>query len=208
MVERIDGLGTYNYPGIKANGIRTNNSAISEDYRGVTVNDPYKAGVVYEPSAVSKNSRVNAMETATVRKEQTVKPESGSIIDEEFLEKIKRVFYSAITAVKDFAKRIWEGGEGAAKTEGLEGTTTEMGEEGQSSGERVFTRSSPIVKDSIFMGDEARAKLDILLEQDNRGHLAKNSDILTYYNRSGKITRMDPSDRMKIMRGQFNDIVL
>ena len=51
-------------------------------------------------------------------------------------------------------------------------------------------------------------RLQELLNKDNRGHLVKNSDLLTYYDRSGHISKVNASDRIRIMEGDAKDIYL
>ena len=53
-----------------------------------------------------------------------------------------------------------------------------------------------------------RQKLLLYVTDNGQKRLAKNSDLLTSYDRSGKIVNVSPSDKRLILEGDFRDIRL
>lgn len=198
MVNRVDGVGNYQYPEVRNVNTKANESTMNMDYGQTSVQNPYEAaGVIYEPvtGPAQATPKVDEAEELGVRLDlsknsvATVNPDKEAVVEETFGETVKRIFYSAIEAIKSFAKAIWEGDE----TEKLSAELTDENLRSQAAEKGFMT---------------AEERLAQLLKEDNRGTLVKNSDLLTYYDRSGHIASMDPSDKSKILNGTGKDIVL
>ncbi len=197
MVDRINGIGNYNYPLVRGTEKKEEDSTYAKEYGQGLIKDPYEnAGVVYEPG----NSRTN--ESAAAPKEDI--PENGvrldisslakepksDVVEEDFVARAKRIFFELLDNVKTFFNALWNGNDAASEVpeELMEGD---------------FRKNAAA---SGFKTTEER--LQELLNKDKRGHLVKNSDLLTYYDRSGHISKVNPSDRARIMEGDYKDIYL
>lgn len=196
MINKVDGIGQYRYPEVRNVNVKTNESAMNMDYGQTSVKDPYEnAGVIYEPQnapaqqpqKVQTEERGVKIELSSNATAVSSTAPKEAVVEESFGATVKRIFYSAVDAVKSFIQNLWEG------------STTENQELNDEN-----LRSEAVTKGY----QTAEERLAELLKQDNRGTLAKNSDLLTYYDRSGHIAKMDPSDKSKILTGTSNDIQL
>lgn len=195
MINKVDGIGNYRYPEVRNVNVKTSESAMNMDYGQTAVKDPYEgAGVIYEPKTTQTPQPESVKKDDTgvkldLSSSTTVASTSAkdAVVEESFGASVKRIFYAAIEAVKSFVQNLWEG------------TSTEITE----------VNDENLRSEAVSKGYQtAEERLAELLQQDNRGTLAKNSDLLTYYDRSGHITKMDPSDKSKILTGTSNDIQL
>ena len=144
------------------------------------------------------------------RQEQTKPP---SIFD---------IFRDAFRAIGAFFSGIWNGGadaevgagqkaaketaeagdagagqKAAKETAEADDAGAETGEAAYSSGpDRDNLRTSPLNLDN-----SPEAAVAFLADYGG-GHLAKNSDLLTQYDRSGHIISLDPSDKRRILQGE------
>lgn len=103
----------------------------------------------------------------------------------------------------EFIKGIWNGGEEvavseaeavAAEDEDITTTDVEIGE-------KTSAASDEVVKASVKQQNSPEEIAAFLADYGGR-HLAKNSDLLTQYDRSGKIVGPSPSDRRRILQGE------
>ena len=108
----------------------------------------------------------------------------------QVLGKSKFVSEPFLDNIKVFVNRLWNGND----------ASSEVPEELMKGDFRKNAAASG------FKTTEER--LQELLNKDNRGHLVKNSDLLTYYDRSGHISKVNASDRTRIIEGDAKDIYL
>ena len=208
MVNRVDGVRRYPYP--DTNSIKTGASATSgqssssssfSSFNLEALDAQLKGGVIYEPSGADKVKQTESrpINNASDLGSRTARAAtaSGAVVEESFVAGIRRVLHEVVATIKDFAKKIWEGNEGASTTR-----------EEEREPEPAVATATAFNANSIIKNQEAEDRLVQMLANDNRGHLVKNSDLLTYYDRSGKITKVDPSDRTKIISGIYDDIYL
>ena len=152
------------------------------------------------------------VELSTEAVEAAAKPKEQSILD---------IFRDALRSIKEFFLSIWNGGnEGTAsagaqpeetaiaeqilETEAATGETAGIAETGAdipgaaaeiTAEKNISAERSPMRPGNI---DDAEA---FLINYGGR-HLAKNSDLLTQYDRRGHIIPVDPSDRRRILQGE------
>ncbi len=192
MVDRINGIGNYNnLPPIRSADKKEEESSYAREYGHGIPNDPYgDKGVIYE-SGTSKTVKNDEPEGGVRLDLSTAAAEPKSdVVDEDYLAMAKRIFFEFVDRIKGFVNRLWNGNDDTqdVPAELLEGD---------------FRKNAAA---SGFKTTEER--LAELLHNDNRGHLVKNSDLLTYYDRSGRISKVNASDRTRIMEGDYRDIYL
>ncbi len=192
MVDRINGIGNYNnFPVIRGTNKEDEDSTYAQEYGQAPVKDPYgDKGVIYEPGTSGSVKEDEPENGVRLDLSSAATEPKRDVVDEDYLAKAKRIFFEFIERVKEFAVNLWNGNEGTedVPAELLEGD---------------FRKNAAA---SGFKTTEER--LAELLRSDNRGHLVKNSDLLTYYDRSGRISKVNASDRTRIMEGDYKDIYL
>ena len=125
-----------------------------------------------------------------------------------FLDTIQTFITGFIQTVKELINRIWN--------EPQSKDTVQSSDVSPEEAERYteeylaakgLTEKTPVDKDAEIQKYLHNGNLDqvISLLTDN-GHktIAKNSNLLTYYDRSGRITRINPSDSERILHGDRN----
>ena len=122
-----------------------------------------------------------AVELSTDGVQAAEKPAQQSILD---------IFRDTWRSIVNFFLSIWNGGD--EKPVGTEADTHEVPE----------SVRTEVVSDS--MPERTNAPDDIAAFMADYGgrHLAKNSDLLTQYDRRGHIVDVDPSDRRRILQGE------
>ena len=134
-----------------------------------------------------------------------------------FVEQIRRFTENTISFIKALWNRIWNDTPKEAEfpeilaehIEEAEGEKQELEvrhplEERDSLAWSLYTQEE--VR-AIFRRGDAKEIQDFLSEHGER-HLAKNSDLLTQYDRSGSIVGLDRSDKERILHGDRNEIEL
>lgn len=197
MIDRINGVTPRPYGDVSKLNNQRGGSGSAGAVGDSAFQDTY-GGVIYEPSGqvgnIPQGSAGQTEEVSTVLEVEelgvkldlspgavTTAEPKREVIEESLTDVAKRVFHSAITAVKDFFRSIWEGTDGIRTVSEAESSDRPAGD--------------------TFINKASAERLTQLLAQNNRGKLAKNSDLLTYYDRSGRIIAMDPTDKNKILSG-------
>ena len=192
MVDRINGIGNYNtYPVIKGPASGEEESDFAKEYGQGLVSDPYgDKGVIYESAAPNEPKKDEPESGVRLDLSSAATAPESDIVEEDFIAKAKRLFFDLIQGIREFASKLWNGNDG----------TPEVPEE---------LLQGDFRKNAAASGFKtAEERLQELLNNDNRGHLVKNSDLLTYYDRSGRISSVNASDRIRIMEGDYRDIYL
>lgn len=143
---------------------------------------------------------------------QKVQPSSGT----SFLSIVK----SLLTAVKDFFYRVWNDepaepfSEDVTPEEAERYTEEYYAMKGISPEHTELPVETPqnheayqAARDEKIRGHLRTGNLDqviSLLTDDGRKSVAKNSTLLTYYDKSGKLTQINASDRERILHGDRN----
>lgn len=204
MIDRINSVTPRSYGDVSKLNNQRGGSGSAGAVADSAFQDTY-GGVIYEPSnqmgQVQLESVVNpTVDEANVEIDElgvrldlsqdylTVNNVKREVVEESLTSVVRRIIHSAVTAVKDFFKSIWEGTDSITRVTGTE-------------------EAEPVNGDTLLSKASAN-RLSQLLAQNNRGKLAKNSDLLTYYDRSGRIVSMDPTDKNKILSGADHTIML
>ncbi len=215
-LDRIDGLGSYDRTS-GSNNKKVQGREGTEDTASFTLLKDEAQGVIYEPGRPEQTrpktltevneeiakeeaaaARANlhsrfdgpgvAVELSTdgIQKQEQTKP--PSILD---------IFRDAFRAIGAFFSGIWNGGaeaEARARQQAVEETA-----EAYDAG--VETGADNAETTDLDRDNSPEAAVAFLADYGG-GHLAKNSDLLTQYDRSGHIISLDPSDKRRILQGE------
>ncbi len=156
--------------------------------------DIRKQGVRLELSG--KGTQGNEAEEKAVQREEAADARSGSLVS---------FFKSLLQSVRDFLYQIWN--EPSTETVISEDVTPEEAErytqeyykiKGIDPQEQEAERDEKIRK-QLRSGN--LEQVISLLTDDGRRTMAKNSTLLTYYDKSGRLTQLNASDRERILHG-------
>lgn len=156
--------------------------------------DIRKQGVRLELSG--KGTQGNEAEEKAVQRDEAADTRSGSLIS---------FFKSLLQSVRDFLYQIWN--EPSTETVISEDVTPEEAErytqeyyklKGIDPQEQEAERDEKIRK-QLRSGN--LEQVINLLTDDGRRTMAKNSTLLTYYDKSGRLTQLNASDRERILHG-------
>ena len=198
MVDRVGSGPGYGYPQINERKVNTGATGTGEKFQL----DYGKEGAIYEPSSESlkrqETEKANASNTTASSRtaEDGVKLTlstdatdnhnaankenefSGSILDA-----MTDIVNKLIDRVKKFVSSIWN-------DEPIETKTTEV----------------PTVEKPKTQFEKAKAEAEAFLASDEGKKVARNSDLLTYYDKRGTVVQVSPSDRQRILYGDKNQI--
>lgn len=201
MVDRVgDGPG-YGYPQINERKINTGVSDTGEKFQL----DYGKEGAIYEPSSESlkrqekenaatlktKEASKNAedgvrltLSTEAVEKNNSEKKENGST--SSILGAVTNIVNGVIDIIKQFVSRIWD----------------------DAPQEMINTNVSDVPKAEKpkTQFEKAKAEAEAFLASEEGKKAARNSDLLTYYDKHGTVVQVSPSDRQRILYGDKNQI--
>lgn len=181
-----------------------------------------KAGVKVEISSYGRAAGAsNKLRTDMVRK----RADAGQ--GQSLLASIQEIFKTAIAAVKDFFDKIWNEPkqEETVNAETIEsedaGSEREISQDfAELMGEQVQTVqvTAPVETAEAFYRNEARLNQEIqpylrkgdlnqvinLLTDNGKKTAARNSTLLTYYDRNGRMVEPSASDSQRILYGDRN----
>ncbi|MCI8300978.1 MAG: hypothetical protein HFI69_11685 [Lachnospiraceae bacterium] len=223
MVNKVNGQKYYEYT---RTGSQKRKSAESSEFH---LNQEHQ-GVIYEKSEEKKQaSEAVRKEEASrgarqqgedgVRIEISHQGQERAVRDRQraaFAEQMRKFAETAVSFLKALWDRIWN--DKPKETEFPE-VLAERIEETEE--QRQILETHPLEeKDSlawsIYTQEEVRAifkrgnqkEIQDFLSEHGERHLAKNSDLLTQYDRSGSIVGLDRSDKERILHGDRNEIGL
>lgn len=166
---------------------------------------PEDKGVVYEPSSIEQSRQA---EKAAPKAEK--KTDLGAINAEEsertIPELLKEIGIRILSFVRGILSSIWNGPD--SKQEAPAGESSE-----EPAGADVSTvqQTAEVPAENTLDRIIAEHDLDQLVRyvtENGEKKPARSTDLLTIYNRYGRLNTIDPSDRKKILEGNFNDIQL
>lgn len=225
MVNRVNGQKYYEYA--KVNRQKRESTESSEFHM-----DMQNQGVIYEKSEEKKEtSKATAKKEAAT--EAAEKVQSGVKIElsnqgqhraergrqrEAFVEQVQEFAQKAITFLKALWDRVWNDAPQQKETEFPEVLAERMGEAGEQSQETELydLDGKDMLAQSIYSQEEIRAifrrgdqrEIQDFLSNHGERHLAKNSDLLTQYDKRGTIVGINRSDKELILHGGKNEIKL
>ncbi len=167
---------------------------------------------------ISNNARMGA---AAAKKAQVNTPEKSlfTTSPQELLTSIKELFNTAVAAVKDFFYKIWNdpqpevfdtdvaGQEENSQSEAIEQSSMPL-----SQSETQYESESDYRMQEAFLDREIQPYLrsgDLnqvisLLTDNGKREAARNSTLLTHYDRTGRMVEPNASDRERILHGDRN----
>lgn len=174
--------------------------------------DPGEKGVVYEPSITKEEKKTQppheekkpAAALTLQAKEETAPSGEADVSSPSA---VKNVFTRIWKAIKGFFHTLWNGPEKAEETKAAEEAGAAESE--AAIGKPVSSKAadaSAVIQEILKSRD--REKLMQYLTEDGQKKPARNTDLLTNYDKNGRIVRVDPSDRKRILEGDFHDIRL
>ncbi len=226
MVNKIDGNHYQEYGSPKTvNNIQDNGEKFSLNYHREQLQpeaekEKEKNGAASstERSGVRLELSRDALQTGTVRKLDGQPPEEEpSLADgRSFTDRIQKLFTGLIETVKTVLNRIWndpqpEGNEEALSYETADrnaaqeyGDEKALAEQEKTQEAEELTDADKDARIQKYLHNGNLEQVITLLTDNGRKTIAKNSTLLTYYDRSGKLTQINPSDRERILHGDRN----
>lgn len=225
MVNRVNGQKYYEYA--KINRQKRESTESSEFHM-----DPQNQGVIYEKSEEKKETSKAAAKEEPLA-QNTEKIQTGVKIElshqghkraekgrqrEILTEQVKKFAQTAITFLKALWDRVWNESPQQKETEFPEVLAERM-EEAEEQGKEIELydlEGKDMLAQSIYSQEEIRAifrsgdqrEIQDFLSNHGERHLAKNSDLLTQYDKRGFIVGINRSDKELILHGGKNEIKL
>lgn len=229
MINRVDGNYYNDYSQMKSvNTIQDNGEKFSLDYK--QENLPSEDSGKKEKEDEIARSKRKAAERNGVKLElsktaqhvNNAKPEYTSDVSKEqskpdqksFLDSIQEIITSILQSVKAFFYQIWNDTEATAEQSMADTSSQEDGAEVELKDVAGFAetlqnaeeiqrkneeRIDKEIRQYLHTGDLPQV-ISILTDNGKRS-IAKNSTLLTYYDRNGKVVEPSASDRERILHG-------
>lgn len=224
MINRIDGNQYNDYNAAKTvNSIKDSGEKFSLDYKNAyNGQNDLQSEETEEKNSTAGKEKSSTTEKNGVRLEisrdgqqagERRRQDSGAVDKHSqatmpFLDTIQTFITGFMQTVKELINRIWN--------EPQSQDTVQSSDVSPEEAERYteeylaakgLAEKTPVDKDAEIQKYLHDGNLDqvISLLTDN-GHktIAKNSNLLTYYDRNGRITKINPSDRERILHGDRN----
>ena len=204
MVDRVGNGAGYDYSRVNEKKVNTNTTGAGEKFQL----DYGKEGAVYEPGSEALKRQQAEKNTAGV-KEKNKSDEDGvrltlsSAIPEQekrventgndtgkgILNSVTDIVNGILQKIKAFFLSIWND-----EAKPVEGTQ-----------ESVVSEAGKTEKPKTKF-EEAKREAEVFLASTEGKKVARNSDLLTYYDKHGTVVSVSPSDRQRILYGDKNQI--
>ena len=193
MIDKIDSNYSYNYGKITKHTTNTGSfEKIRKNYE--------KNGVVYEKNE-QKSGANHPQETLYKAREEEAKVHHAAGLT---LEQIKESLRSMIAFLKETWRMIWEDTPKSEDTVGKEQPENEIQMMEETEATQEMTPAEAEVKQVLKTHDlEA---LNAILTNNGRIKPARNSNLLTTYDKRGRIVSIESSVRERILHGDRNFI--
>lgn len=195
------------------------------------------SGVIYEPSGKQLEKKtLAAVKTQQPEQKSTAKesPKQGenhtASSSTDVIASAKTVLVKILDTVKQFFLSVWNGDAKPTEAEN-DANVTEIVPDGEQSDETNLLQQATEPEDAKDLSEDVKTAktdraqtvggvpddlirrhdlegLERLLTKEGTRKPARNTDLLTFYNRYGKIVSMNASDKRKILQGNYNDIKL
>lgn len=216
MINRIDGNQYNDYNAAKTvNSIKDSGEKFSLDYKNAyNGQNDLQSEETEEKDSVADKERARTTEKNGVRLEisqdgQQAGERRGQVkstADERsratvpILERIQKFITDFIQTMKELFNRIWNEPPSEEAVQSSD-VTPEEAETVQQTRNDFVDKDAQIQK---YLHDGNLDRVISLLTDNGHKTIAKNSNLLTYYDRSGRITQINPSDRERILHGDRN----
>lgn len=223
MVNKVNGQKYYEYTkvsGQKRKSAESSEFHLNQEQRGVIYEksaEKQKASEAAEQKEASGEAKQQA--PGGVRLEISHQGQERAVRDRRrtaFVEQIRNFAETAVSFLKSLWDRVWNDAPGEAEfPEVLAEHIEEALEKREKQNIHPLEEKDSLAW-SIYTQEEVRAifkrgnqkEIQDFLSEHGQRHLAKNSDLLTQYDRSGSIVGLDRSDKERILHGDRNDIGL
>ena len=202
MVDRVGNNLGYGYPQVNEKKVNTNATGTGEKFQL----DYGKEGAIYEPSSEAlkkqqaekgKTSRIDSPSKAeengvrltlsgVAMEPDRMAEKEGNAESVGILEKVTSIVNKVIDVIKGFISSIWNG-------------------EPKVVDERMPEKIDASEKPKTQF-EKAKAEAEAFLASAEGKKVARNSDLLTYYDKHGSVISVSPSDRQRILYGDKNQI--
>ncbi len=173
-------------------------------------------GVVYEPSRKKAREETQDLEEKKnpVIKNESVTLELSSnktaVPEHENVHSLSEVIHMVVDTIRNFVSDIWNGGQPNPSDSSVSSSKDVVEKEVVQVTEKSDAEEKSL--DVQYMDELAKShnieRLERVLTGNGTIRPARNTDLLTSYNRHGKIVAMDASDKRKILQGKYGDIEL
>ena len=208
MVDRVGSNPGYGYPQVNDKKVNTNTAGTGEKFQL----DYGKEGAIYEPSSEALKKQ-QAEKSPVTRVGESPKAEedgvrltlSGTALEHNKSEvntdafdiggiwdAVTGVVNRAIDVIKRFISSIWND----------EPKTIEKAEQEENT---IIAEEMKAEKPQTQF-EKAKAEAEAFLASAEGKKAARNSDLLTYYDKHGTVINVSPSDRQRILYGDKNQI--
>ena len=203
MVDRVGNGPGYNYPQVNERKINSGATGAGEKFQL----DYGKEGAIYEPSSEALKKQQDEKKVAArpqdIPKDDngvrlTLSSESVRQIEKTddtqatqfggLIEKVTEIVNKVFDAVKGFFSSIWN------DTPNTVGDIKEQSDD------------IKIAEKPKTQFEKAKAEAEAFLASTEGKKAARNSDLLTYYDKYGTVVNVSPSDRQRILYGDKNQI--
>ncbi|MBD5459261.1 MAG: hypothetical protein HDR27_11900 [Lachnospiraceae bacterium] len=224
MVNRVDGNRYYEYTKMKNVSVSDTGEKFSLDHKQDELSNEKEK----RDKEVSEQEKQQAAEKAGVKVELSGYGRAVGTLDRQRTDPVKKgadagqiqsllasvqeIFRTAIAAFKDFFDKIWN----EPKTE--ESVQAEAVEQEREDSQAIQETAPPVETAEDFYQNEARLNQEIqpylrkgdlnqvinLLTDNGKKTAARNSTLLTYYDRNGRMVEPSASDSQRILYGDRN----
>lgn len=202
MVDRVGNNLGYGYPQVNEKKVNTNATGTGEKFQL----DYGKEGAIYEPSSEAlkkqqaekgKTSRIDSPSKAeengvrltlsgVAMEPDRMAEKEGNAESVGILEKVTSIVNKVIDVIKGFISSIWN---------------DEPKVVDEQMPEKIDASEKPKTQ-----FEKAKAEAEAFLASAEGKKVARNSDLLTYYDKHGSVISVSPSDRQRILYGDKNQI--
>ena len=215
MVDRVGSNPGYGYPQVNDKKVNTNTTGTGEKFQL----DYGKEGAIYEPSSEALK-RQQAEKTSLKKAEESAKAEEDGVrltlssaateqvkneadtgtLTGGILDAVTSIVNKVFDVIKGFISSIWN-------DEPKVNDSVDVSDIGAEAYEKSTAIPEEIkVEKPKTQFEKAKAEAEAFLASSEGKKVARNSDLLTYYDKHGTVINVSPSDRQRILYGDKNQI--
>lgn len=206
MIDKIDGGSPYDYPkitnkrsaGIHAYDAAWRNAAAEKEKQ----EDP---GVILDIGA-NREKKQPEKEQLTQNKKNLAETSGGGFTWEQ----LKASVRSMISFLKETWRTIWEDAPAEEKKDPVEmaDNAEQIAAQNEAWADERIEEAEKQVQMQAVLKSRNLDSLAAILSENGKKHLAKNTTLLTTYDRRGRIVDIDEAERERILHGDKNFIKL
>lgn len=198
MVDRVGNGPGYNYPSLNERKVNNGATGAGEKFQL----DYGKEGAIYEPSSEAlkrqqedkkaiartvdnlktKEDGVHLTLSSSVLKQDETVDDAQALHGGGIFDALTEIVDKIMGAIKDFFSSLWND----------EPTVNDL--------------TNEVTEKPKTQFEKAKAEAEAFLASTEGKKVARNSDLLTYYDKHGSVVNVSPSDRQRILYGDKNQI--